>query len=253
MYTTFIIGTAGSGKSALTSKYSDWLKMKDQYVITVNLDPGALNLPYAPDIDICDHVSIYDLMEKYNLGPNGAMILAADLIADQIPDIKKIIDDYNADYVIVDTPGQMELFAFRQSGPYIANELTDSEKAILYLFDAAFSNDPLNYVSNMFLATAVYHRFLIPQVHLLSKSDLVSKQDLKKIMHWGSDIRSLNLALEAQVSEMRRVLSIDIADAINRIGLTFSPIAISSKIDAGFINLHAALTRIFSGGEEVTN
>jgi hypothetical protein len=181
------------------------------------------------------------------------MILAADLIADQIPDIKKIIDDYNADYVIVDTPGQMELFAFRQSGPYIANELTDSEKAILYLFDAAFSNDPLNYVSNMFLATAVYHRFLIPQVHILSKSDLVSKQDLKKIMRWGSDIRSLNLALDAQVSEMRRVLSRDIAGAINKLGLAFSPIAVSSKIDAGFINLHATLTRIFSGGEEVTN
>jgi hypothetical protein len=105
----------------------------------------------------------------------------------------------------------------------------------------------------MFLATAVYHRFLIPQVHILSKSDLVSKQDLKKIMRWGSDIRSLNLALDAQVSEMRRVLSRDIADAINRLGLAFNPIAVSARIDAGFINLHATLTRIFSGGEEITD
>jgi GTPase SAR1 family protein len=252
MYITFIIGTAGSGKSTLTSRYSNWLKMKNQDVITVNLDPGALNLPYTPDIDIRDNISIYDLMENYNLGPNGALIMAADLIAEQTTTLNEMIEDYKADYIIIDTPGQMELFAFRQSGPYIANELSGDSKAVLYLFDAAFSNDPLNYVSNMFLATAVYNRFLLPQVHILSKSDLVSKKDLKKILDWSARAKSLELALEEQLSEMRRVLSKDIAEAIRRLGLVFSLFSVSSKTDAGFINLHAALTRIFSGGEEIT-
>jgi hypothetical protein len=74
----------------------------------------------------------------------------------------------------------MELFAFRASGPYIVRELSDDPKALLYLFDATFSSNPLNYVSNMFLATAVYTRFLVPQLYILSKSDLVPKRVSKK-------------------------------------------------------------------------
>ena len=75
----------------------------------------------------------------------------------------------------------MELFAFRASGPYIATELTKEPKAIVYLFDTAFSLNPLNYVSNLFLSAAVYNRFLVPQVYLLSKSDLLSKDDVTKL------------------------------------------------------------------------
>jgi GTPase SAR1 family protein len=59
-------------------------------------------------------------MEEYGLGPNGALIMAADLIADQVEKISKEIEELQSDIVLVDTSGQMELFAFRASGPYIA-------------------------------------------------------------------------------------------------------------------------------------
>jgi ABC-type ATPase involved in cell division len=48
----FIIGTAGSGKSFFTAAFSEWLKMSKQDVAVVNLDPGALKLPYSPDVDV---------------------------------------------------------------------------------------------------------------------------------------------------------------------------------------------------------
>jgi len=121
----FIIGTAGSGKTLFTAAFAEWLKLSKQDVTVVNLDPGALKLPYQPDVDVRNYVDVENLMEKYSLGPNGALIMAADLIADEIENLTRDIDETHADIVLVDTPGQMELFAFRASGPYIVNELTE--------------------------------------------------------------------------------------------------------------------------------
>ena len=82
MFVVFIIGTAGSGKSQLTATFGEWLKMSKQDVVTVNLDPGVSTLPYSPEVDVRDYVDVGNLMEEYGLGPNGALIMAADLIAD---------------------------------------------------------------------------------------------------------------------------------------------------------------------------
>jgi GTPase SAR1 family protein len=189
-------------------------------------------------------------MDKYELGPNGALIMAADLIATEIESIKTEVEDLNADYVLVDTPGQMELFAFRASGPYIINELTTDPKAILYLFDSAFSVDPLNYVSNMFLATAVYTRFLLPHVYVLSKTDLLPKHEVKKILDWGTKAGALEQSIDENLSETKRLLSMGIMRLIPRLGLSLSLIPVSSTKETGLTNLQAVLTRIFSGGEE---
>ena len=89
----------------------------------MNLDPGAKIIPYAPDIDIRDYIVLEDVMEEYGLGPNGAMILASDLMVNFLDDLKEEIDEYNPDWLFVDTAGQLELFAFRETGPLIASAL----------------------------------------------------------------------------------------------------------------------------------
>ncbi len=251
MYIIFLVGTAGSGKSLLTAAFSDWLKLKRQDVIAVNLDPGVRQLPYAPDVDVRDHVSLDDLMAQYQLGPNGGLILASDLIASDIEVIRGEVEEYNADYVLVDTPGQMELFAFRQSGLYIANELTEAPKAILYLFDAAFSASPLNYVSNMFLATAVRNRFFLPQLYVLSKVDLLPRKTVTAVLNYGRRVGALANAIEQELSGTHRLMSRGVMRLISRLGLSFSLLPTSAKTQQGFISLHAALMRVFAGGEEV--
>ena len=252
MFIVFIIGTAGSGKSLLTASFSEWLKMSKQNVTVVNLDPGALKLPYSPDVDVRNYVNVGDLMEKYGLGPNGAVIMAADLIADEIDEISKEIEDLTSDIVLVDTSGQMELFAFRSSGPYIASELTKEPKAIVYLFDTAFSLNPLNYVSNLFLSAAVYNRFLVPQVYLLSKSDLLSKEDVNKVVDWSANPRALENAIEQKLTGTRRLLSRNMMRAIYQLGLRFLLIPVSAKTNDGMINFNTALERILTGGEKYT-
>jgi GTPase SAR1 family protein len=252
MVVVFVIGTAGSGKSLLTASFDEWLKVGKQKAATVNLDPGVLNLPYTPDIDIRNHIDINSIMEEYGLGPNGALVLAADLIAEEAEKIGGEIEDLQSDVVLVDTPGQMELFAFRASGPYIANELTKEQKAIVYLFDAVFSFSPLNYVSNMFLSAAVYNRFFFPQLHVLSKCDLLPPEEANRIMEWSADPDALEAVIEEKLSGTRRLLSRDMMHAIYRLGLEFQLVPVSGKTHEGLTNLGSALERILAGGEKFT-
>jgi GTPase SAR1 family protein len=252
MPVVFIIGTAGSGKSMFTAAFSDWLKMSKQDVATVNLDPGALKLPYSPDVDVRNYVDATEIMEKYGLGPNGAAIMAADLIADEIENLTRDIDEAHADLVLVDTPGQMELFAFRASGPYIVNELTKEPKALMYLFDAVFSANPFNYVSNMFLAAAVYNRFFQPQLHLLSKTDLLPKKTVSQIVEWSGNPRALEDALQTQMEETKRLFSQNMMRAIGQLGLQFHLTPVSAKTNDGLIGVNTIIERLLMQGEKYT-
>lgn len=252
MNIVFIIGTAGSGKSRLTAAYSEWLKMSKQDVAIVNLDPGVSTIPYSPEVDVRDYVDVGNIMEEYNLGPNGALIMAADLIADQIEPISKEIEELQADIILVDTSGQMELFAFRASGPYIANELTKENKVIVYLFDAVFSVNPLNYVSNLFLSSAVYNRFLLPQVHLLSKCDLLPKEEVNRIVDWSSSESALAASIEQKLEGTRRLLSRNMMRAIYKLGLRFLLTPVSATTNEGMTSFNAALERILAEGDKYT-
>jgi len=252
MFIVFIIGTAGSGKSQLTATFGEWLKMSKQDVVTVNLDPGVSTLPYSPEVDVRNYVDVGNLMDEYGLGPNGALVMAADLIADQVEKISKEIEELQSDIVLVDTSGQMELFAFRASGPYIANELTKEHKVIVYLFDAVFSVNPLNFVSNLFLSSAVYNRFLLPQVHLLSKCDLLPKEEIDRVVNWSSDPSALASAIDEKLEGTKRLLSRNMMRAIYKLGLRFLLTPISAKTSDGILSFNAALERILAQGDKYT-
>ena len=217
----------------------------------MNLDPSVTALPYEPDVDVRDYIIIEDIMKKYQLGPNGALIMAADLLATEIDKIRGGIEDLSSDIVLVDTPGQMELFAFRSSGPYIAHGLTNDPRSIVYLFDAAFSSNPLNFVSNLFLAAAVFNRFLLPQIHVLSKVDLLPSEQIDAILDWSEDEEYLQAAIETQLTAQKKLLSRGVLQAIMDVGLTFGLITVSAKAQSGLVDLYSELTRIFTGGEEL--
>jgi len=252
VFTAFIIGTAGSGKSLLTASFAERLRQEKQKVAVMNLDPGVAFLPYAPEIDVRDYMTIETVMAEYGLGPNGALILAADLVASEIEKMKEEIEDLNPDVLLVDTPGQLELFAFRASGPYIAHTISDEPKAIIYLFDSVFSSNPLNYVSNMLLSAAVYTRFLLPQLHVLSKCDLLPEADLESVLEWSESPEALELAINERLEGTSRLLSHGMTEIIHQLDLNFPLIPVSAKTNEGLTDLSGALERIFTGGEKFT-
>jgi GTPase SAR1 family protein len=252
MVVIFLLGTAGSGKSLLAASLNELLKFQKQKSSIVNLDPGVSNLPYKPDVDIRNKIDINQIMDEYQLGPNGALVLASDLIAEEVARLSGQIEDFQSDVVLVDTPGQMELFAFRASGPYIANELTNEQKAIVYLFDSVFSYNPLNYVSNMFLASAVYNRFYLPQLHVLSKCDLLPPEEVERIVEWSTDPELLETVIEEKLDGTRMLLSRDMVHVIQQLGLDFQLVPVSARTNQGIIELNSALERILVGGEKFT-
>jgi GTPase SAR1 family protein len=248
-----MVGMAGTGKSALTGAYVDWLRSQDQDVLSLNLDPGATSLPYNPDIDARNYVDIQQLMLDYSLGPNGALIMASDLIADHLEEMRKEIDEANPDMIVADTPGQIELFAFREGGRFIASNLPDDNCALIYLMDSPFTRSLLNFISNLYLAVAIYSRVLKPQIYALSKSDLVSDQEVESIITWATEPETFDQALLSVEQQDMSLITRSLADAVFSTGLVTEPIPVSAKSNLGLLELHAAVTRIISAGEEPTS
>ena len=251
MFLIFVLGTAGSGKSELTAVFTRWLEMQGENAMAVNLDPGTLTLPYSANVDVRDYIRVDSLMEEYGLGPNGGLMLASEMMLDIVGQLVSDIDDFGPDVAVVDTPGQMEMFAFRDVGARIAEGLSDEGKGLLYLFDSAVCRDPLNYVMNMFLASAINSRFLLPQVSVLSKADLL-QDDLEEIESWSEDPLLLEDAINNRLSGMNRLLSQDMMEVINRLGIEFMPIPFSTRTNLGFNRLYSEVTRVFMGGEPFT-
>jgi GTPase SAR1 family protein len=251
LFLIFILGTAGSGKSELTGVFSRWLEIQGENVITVNLDPGAITLPYSAYVDVRDYIRVEALMEEYNLGPNGGLILASEMITEITDQLALDIDDFGPDVAIVDTPGQLEMFAFREIGARIAEGISDEGKGIIYLFDSSFSRDPLNYVMNMFLASAINSRFLLPQISILSKADLL-EDELEEIESWSQDPLILEEAINSRLTGLNRLMSQDMIEVIGRLGIDFTPIPVSTRTNLGFNRLYSEITRVFMGGEPFT-
>ena len=251
MFLIFVLGTAGSGKSELTAVFTRWLEMQGENAMAVNLDPGTLTLPYSANVDVRDYIRVDSLMEEYGLGPNGGLMLASEMMLEIVDQLVSDIDDFGPDVAVVDTPGQLEMFAFRDVGARIAEELSDEGKGILYLFDSTVCRDPLNYVMNMFLASAINSRFLLPQVSVLSKADLL-QDELEEIESWSEDPLLLEDAINNRLSGMNRLLSQDMMEVINRLGIEFTPIPFSTRSNLGFNRLYSEVTRVFMSGEPFT-
>ncbi len=80
MYLIFVLGTAGSGKSELTGVFTRWLELQGENAMAVNLDPGAISIPYSANVDVRDYIRVESLMEEYGLGPNGGLMLASEMM-----------------------------------------------------------------------------------------------------------------------------------------------------------------------------
>jgi GPN-loop GTPase len=250
MESIFITGTAGSGKSLLTSRLLQWYKDNQSYPISLNLDPGAVNLPYEPDIDVRNYIDINTLMETYDLGPNGSLVMASDMIATKLEDIQNEADNLNPDYIIIDTPGQIELFAFRASGPYFVSNFQSDNKVTLFLFDGMLVSCPINYISIALLASSIKLRLKTAQVNVLTKRDLIIEK-IQGILEWSSSSTSLESALNNEKDTEYSLLSKDLARSMAKGGFMQNIIAVSSLTMSGMVNLSATLSRILSQGEEI--
>lgn len=247
----YYIGTAGSGKSTLTASTQHWCRDRGLDAIIVNLDPGAENLPYEPDVDIRDWISLREVMDTNKLGPNGAQIACADMIALNTADVKESINSFKADYILLDTPGQLELFVFRESGKYTVKFLSPEKSAICYLLDPLLARSASGFVSQLLLAISTNLRLNQPQINILSKADLLTKKELTLIQRWSQDPEEIYEALYKEESTMHRQMSEQILRLIKDIGGYSRLIATSKKNFFGIEDLYTDIQQQFEGGEDL--
>lgn len=248
----FVTGTAGSGKSLLTSALKRWYINRGEEAIAVNLDPGVVTVPYEPDVDVRLRVNLQEVMENYGLGPNGALILAADLVATKLGEIQEEIDSYSAEYVIIDTPGQTELFAFRESGEYIVKELKADSKTLFFLLDPLLASTPVNFLSIALLSASVGLRMNIPRISVLTKRD-IAREQVKRIAEWSRDAKVFEDALATTKDSDQYSLSSELFRSLRRLAFGADLYPVSSTTLEGFVALVGEVSRMGRGGEEFTD
>jgi len=244
MYFIFVLGTAGSGKTTLVKSFQDYLLDNEMDTAVINLDPAVEQVPYKPDFDVRDYVDAFEVMERYGLGPNSSLIASIDLILTKAKDIKEEISRIEGNYVIVDTPGQIELFAYRETGRILSSLISEGNKsASVFLMDSFLSKDPRSYISLFLLSSSIKFRLSMPQILALSKSDLLTQQELERIRSWvedGTIIDELGTIDEYSYELVNTIIE----------NLDNLPIPVSSTTGGGFDELYAELQRIFAGGED---
>ena len=249
----YFIGTAGSGKSTLTASFQNWFKLRGLDSITVNLDPGVDSLPYTPDVDIRDWISLKEVMEEYDLGPNGAQIVAADMIALNAKDVKESIDGFKTDYVLIDTPGQIELFVFREAGNFLVTQLNPRRSMVAYLLDPVLSKTASGFVTQLLLSLTTRFRLSIPVANVLSKSDLLSDEDLERLQGWSSIDEEIYETILRERASVYRELSEQILLLLKHFGEETSIIPVSSNNYQGMEDLYNVIQMCFRAGEDTTS
>ena len=252
MFFIFLVGTAGSGKSLLTASLEKWLVGSDLSVTVVNLDPGVESPPYTSDVDIREYVDYGEVMRTFGLGPNGALVASLDMAVGHFDDLREEIIETERDYVIVDCPGQMELFAYRNSGPLMVSGLRGDDPAVsLYLMDSNIARTATGYLSSMLLGVSINIRFGLPQQALLSKPDILTEEEVEEIVQWGEEVYLLGDALDQSADGLSREYSKSILEMLENLDTVTGTIPVSAKDMTGFDILYGELQRVFSGGDNL--
>jgi GTPase SAR1 family protein len=247
-----IVGPAGSGKSTLTGELASHIESFGPVVARLNFDPAAESLPYDADVDVRKYVTVHEFMAR-GLGPNGALIAAVDSLINYVLDIRGVLEDIKPDYVIVDTPGQMELFAYRHGGPLVLDALTHGYPSLtVFLVDAIFLENPSSIISALTLASSVAVRLKRPQVNVVSKADLLLPEVLNEIIPRLGEEGFLESMVDSDetVDPYTRTLMLSLSTALYKAGFIGEIIPVSVNMPNTLDALYAKIQQILSGGEE---
>lgn len=243
----YFTGTAGAGKTYLTKAFADWLDLKKLDYMLINLDPGADFVPYSADIDVREWFTLEDIMSKFDVGPNGAQIIGADMVSTLVDEIRDEVEQSSSEYVLIDTPGQLELFTLRESSRILINALNPERSVMVYLFDPVVSKTPSGFLSLLFMASSAVFRLEIPQVLVLSKADVLSEDELSRIIEWSMDPENLYDSLSLE----RKTLSFELFLMLRDSGLFRPLVPVSAVTGYGMDDIYDSVQEIFYGGDDL--
>ena len=193
---------AGSGKTTLMQRLHAHLHEQRSPYYLINLDPAVLDTPFGANIDIKDTVNYHEVMKQYQLGPNGGILTALNLFATRFEQVMTLVEARapSLKYVVLDTPGQIEIFTWSASGQIIAESLASSfPTVIVYVVDTPRSQNPVTFMSNMLYACSILYKFKLPLILALNKTDA---QPCDFALDWMADLDAFTEALQSERSYM---------------------------------------------------
>ncbi|ASJ07512.1 ATP/GTP-binding protein [Thermococcus pacificus] len=227
------VGTAGSGKTTMSGAFGRYLEENSHSVGYVNLDTGVKNLPYPPDVDVREDITAWELMEE-GYGPNGAIVESYDRLLAKLGDYASRIARLNEerDYVIIDTPGQMETFLFHEFGVRLMENLP--EPLTVYLFGPEILRKPADFCFARFFSLMIDLRLGTTTVPALSKVDTVeSIEDYRKFL---DDIEYLTARLKLDPST-QGLLAYRMCSTLPELASPTRLLYLSAKTGEGFDEL----------------
>jgi GTPase SAR1 family protein len=177
-------------------------KQKPPYVI--NLDPAVLSVPFEPNIDIRDSVNYEEVMKQYNLGPNGGILTSLNLFATKVDQIVNLLEKRAKpdpekperkpmENILVDTPGQIEVFVWSASGTILLESLASSFPTIIaYVIDTPRTASTSTFMSNMLYACSILYKTKLPMILVFNKTDV---KDASFAKEWMTDFEAFQSAL----------------------------------------------------------
>lgn len=175
--TIVTIGMAGAGKSTFVQRINSYLHSQDPpsppYIL--NLDPAVTHVPFEANIDIRDTVNYQEVMKQYNLGPNGGILTALNLFTTKFDQVLELVEKRaeTVDYVILDTPGQIEIFTWSASGAIITDAVASSLPTVVaYIIDTPRTTAPATFMSNMLYACSILYKTKLPFILVFNKIDV---------------------------------------------------------------------------------
>jgi len=230
-----VLGMAGSGKTTFVQKLEEEIADKDKESYIINLDPAVMDTLYEPNLDIRDTIKYKEVMTSNNLGPNGAILTSLNLFSTNIDKVISILEPKkDLDFVVIDTPGQLEVFSWSASGKLITDSFSIIFPSILiYIIDIPRCNNPNTFSSNMLYALSIMYKMKLPLLIAFNKVD-VTKDN--KVIEWMQDFQSLQDALRKKddyISTFSSSLSLLLAEFYK----TIKYVSVSSKTGEGFDEL----------------
>ncbi|XP_020299420.1 GPN-loop GTPase 1 [Pseudomyrmex gracilis] len=192
-----VLGMAGAGKSTFVHQLTmNLCKTGQPYVI--NLDPACKTVTFPVNIDVRDTVKYKKVMEEYSLGPNGGIVTSLNLFTTKFHQVIELIKKARKDhsYVVIDTPGQIEVFTWSASGSIITEALaSEFPTIIVYVLDTVRSVNPVTFMSNMLYACSILYKTKLPFIVVMNKIDVVEHS---YAIEWMRDFEAFQEALDME-------------------------------------------------------
>jgi len=226
-----VIGPAGTGKSTYCSVIQKHCENVKRIVHVVNLDPAAEEFKYDVAIDVRDLISLQDVMEECNYGPNGGLIFCMEYLMENMNWLDDQIADYGDDYLIFDCPGQIELYTHLPVMPSLVRHLQKLgyQLCAVCCVDSLVMHDTTRFISGTLICLSAMIQLELPHINVLTKCDLMeNKKNLEQF--YDPDIPTLVASLNKSTTESMRNLNKALGNLIDEYSMvTFMPLDISNE------------------------